>query len=384
MGSDWPSVELRQVVQIDLDKVQVDPAATYDMVGVLSFGKGLFHREPVSGNNTSYKYFYRLKEDHVVMSQLFGWEGALALSASEFAGKFLSPQFPTFVCDQRVLDRRYLGWFIRRPVFWNELGKRAKGMGDRRRTLNPESLLSCTIPLPHLEEQRRIVAKIDELAAKIEEAKNLKVEIDRTFRQLLQSAFAKITRSSKFMKMSEVAPITRRPIDVDVTSEYPELGIRSFGNGTFHKPALNGMVVGNKKMFQIEPGNLVFNNVFAWEGAVAVAKAEDSGRFGSHRFITCLPKKELVTSEFLCFYFLTAEGLERLGQASPGGAGRNRTLGLEALSKIEVPVPQIENQNWFDLLQTIVESLKNHQRQTIAELDALLPSILDKAFKGEL
>lgn len=257
-------------------------------------------------------------------------------------------------------------------------------LGTANVSLKEKDIAGVEIPLPPLVEQRRIVAKIDELAGKIEEANKLKIEIDRTFRQLLQSAFAKITKGSKFMKMSEVAPITRRPIDVDLASQYPELGIRSFGNGTFHKPALNGMAVGNKKMFQIEPGDLIFNNVFAWEGAVAVAKAEDWGRFGSHRFITCLPKKELGTSEFLCFYFLTAEGLEKLGQASPGGAGRNRTLGLEALSKIEVPVPQIEHQIWFGLLQAKVESLKKYQGQTITELDTLLPSILDKAFKGEL
>jgi type I restriction enzyme S subunit len=147
---------------------------------------------------------------------------------------------------------------------------------------------------------------------------------------------------------------------------------------------LSGADVGSKKLFRIEPGDLVFNNVFAWEGAVAVAKAEDFGRFGSHRFITCLPKKGLTTSEFVCFYYLTSEGLEKLGEASPGGAGRNRTLGLDSLSKIEVPVPPIDRQLWFNSLQAKVSSFKQIRAQTVAELEGLLPSILDKAFKGEL
>src|ERR1019366_6502033 len=96
---EWPKIELRQVMTLDSDPVRVSPAETYEMVGVYSFGRGLFHREPVSGANTSYKFFYRLKSDHVVMSQLFGWEGALALSSQDFAGLFVSPQFPTFLCD---------------------------------------------------------------------------------------------------------------------------------------------------------------------------------------------------------------------------------------------------------------------------------------------
>ena len=80
------------------------------------------------------------------------------------------------------------------------------------------------------------------------------------------------------VKLSEIAPITRRPIEVDASASYPELGIRSFGKGTFHKPALSGMNVGAKRLFRIEPGDLVFSNVFAWEGAVAVATNDDAER----------------------------------------------------------------------------------------------------------
>ena len=39
---------------------------------------------------------------------------------------------------------------------------------------------------------------------------------------------------------------------------------------------------------------------------------------------------------------------------------------------------------YLDDLQSKVDALKHLQTQTAAELDALLPSILDKAFKGEL
>jgi len=38
----------------------------------------------------------------------------------------------------------------------------------------------------------------------------------------------------------------------------------------------------------------------------------------------------------------------------------------------------------LDVLQAEVDALKRLQAETAAELDALLPAILDKAFKGEL
>ena len=38
----------------------------------------------------------------------------------------------------------------------------------------------------------------------------------------------------------------------------------------------------------------------------------------------------------------------------------------------------------LDALQVQVDALKKLQAETAAELDALMPSILDKAFRGEL
>lgn len=112
--------------------------------------------------------------------------------------------------------------------------------------------------------------------------------------------------------MSEVAPIVRRPVKVDPLTKYYELGIRSHGKGTFHKPAIDGFSLGNKRVFLIKPGDLLFNNVFAWEGAVTIVKKEDVDRIGSHRFISCVPKKGVITTNFLNFHFSTSEGLVQL------------------------------------------------------------------------
>jgi hypothetical protein len=142
--------------------------------------------------------------------------------------------------------------------------------------------------------------------------------------------------------MGDIAPLVRRPVTIDPDGSYPELGVRSFGKGTFHKPQLPGIEVGTKKLFTVESGDLVFNIVFAWEGAVAVASSGDAGRVGSHRFLTCVPDPDRATADFLRFWFLGDEGMLALGQASPGGAGRNRTLGIKALEAIKVPVPSLE------------------------------------------
>jgi type I restriction enzyme S subunit len=105
---------------------------------------------------------------------------------------------------------------------------------------------------------------------------------------------------------------------------------------------------------------------------------------GSHRFITRAPNPNLATSEFLRFFFLTEQGLELIRAASPGGAGRNRTLGLAALDAIRAPVPAIDKQLWFDSLQAEVAALRRLQMETSTEWNALVPAVLARAFRGEL
>jgi type I restriction enzyme S subunit len=290
--------------------------------------------------------------------------------------------YGSYTPNKEKVDVRYLWWLLRSGTFRELLVKHVPG--GIKTELKAARLLPIPIPLPPLPEQRRIVTRIDELAAKIEEARSLKDSVSNEVNQMLLADFSRLLASAETRPMSEVAPIIRRSVGVEDNSIYPELGIRSFGKGTFHKPALSAIEVGTKKLFRIEPGDLIFNNVFAWEGAVAVARPEDAGRFGSHRFITCIAKKGIARAKFLCFYFLTSEGLEKLGEASPGGAGRNRTLGLEALSEINVPLPAYEKQMWFEDLQATVEVLNHVQAESAAELDSMLPSILDKAFKGKL
>ncbi|MDP9365457.1 MAG: hypothetical protein M3Q10_14740 [Chloroflexota bacterium] len=57
---------------------------------------------------------------------------------------------------------------------------------------------------------------------------------------------------------------------------------------------------------------------------------------------------------------------------------------MEALSRLEVPVPAYEKQRWFDRLQGGFSDVATLRSEAQAELEALLPAVLDRAFRGEL
>jgi type I restriction enzyme S subunit len=81
----------------------------------------------------------------------------------------------------------------------------------------------------------------------------------------------------------------------------------------------------------------------------------------------------------LQYYFQTEEGFSRIQEASPGGALRNRTLGLKALENIEVPVPPIKSQRWFAQLHRKVENLISAQQSVAPFYDAMVPAVLERA-----
>lgn len=247
-----------------------------------------------------------------------------------------------------------------------------------------DSIYEIEIPVPPPEEQKRLVAYIKAQTSRAEAIRKTQVELVDDMRGTLAGYYAEITANASWKPLGEVAPQVRRPVSVRAGLSYPELGIRSFGKGTFHKPSISAEQLGSKRLYYIHPGDLIFNNVFAWECAVAVVKPEDAGRVGSHRFITCVPKAFVATTPFLYFHFTTEQGLHDLGDASPGGAGRNRTLGLKSLAAIKVPVPDYEQQVVFARLWEKVETMRQLQTGLTKDLTAYIPALLAKAFRGEL
>jgi type I restriction enzyme S subunit len=148
----------------------------------------------------------------------------------------------------------------------------------------------------------------------------------------------------KRARVGDLIELQRRKIDVDPLETYQEIGVRSFGRGIFHKEPVAGAVLGAKRMFKVCPGDLVFNNVFAWEGAVALAGSSEAGMCGSHRFLTYTARDDNVDLAFLRYFFVSESGLVSLGAASPGSAGRNRTLAIDRFEQLEIPLPDPDEQ----------------------------------------
>lgn len=184
--------------------------------------------------------------------------------------------------------------------------------------------------------------------------------------------FSSFADPFRIYTLKEVLQRISFPVTVDENKLYYQIGIRSHSKGIFYKEAESGKQIGNKRIFWIEPNCLILNIVFAWEQAVAKTSEKEVGMVASHRF----PMYKVLNNslDYIVDFFKTEKGKQLLQMASPGGAGRNKTLNQDFFlsSKIYLPslTEQLKTSELIELIEDRIETqikiindykiLKNH------------------------
>jgi type I restriction enzyme, S subunit len=367
----------------DVDNDLVEADRIYFTAGIYSHGRGLFRRPPIQGSETSYSKYSRLHTGQFVYSKLFGWEGATAVVDPEFDGLHVSQEFPTFSIDISLAEPRYVRYLAQWNGLHAKLRDKGTGVGSRRQRVSADRLLSTTVPLPDLDEQGRIAARLDSILAKharIMDLHSRRAKLKGAFAESIISA--SIGLASKSRPIKKIMMLKRRQVFPESGRTYREIGIRSFGRGVFHKELVTDEQLGDKRVFAIESGDLLFSNVFAWEGAVALAGDAESGLIGSHRFMTYVVNGTVADAAYLKHYFTSSHGLDVIRRASPGSAGRNKTLGIKTFEEQWIPLPNLETQQRIGrVLEAAANSLMVHDTEFI---NALRLSLLNAAFSAQL
>jgi type I restriction enzyme S subunit len=185
------------------------------------------------------------------------------------------------------------------------------------------------------------------------------------------------------VRVGDIVALTRTEIEVAADNLYRAIGMRSFGKGVIHYAPAPGSELSKLRYFTFPQGALVLSNIKAWEGAIGVTGEDEVGHVASNRFLFYLPVDERVNISYLRHYLLSRSGLAQVSANSPGGADRNRTLGIKRFEQIEFPLPERREQDRVALaLDTLNTQLASSCLE--AALPALRPALLNAAFSGQL
>lgn len=292
-----------------------------------------------------------------------------------FQGICSADAYPIWARAERI-DREYLLQYLRSPMFVEQAT--AVSMRTGMPKINRSDLQRLTIQFPPVIEQKAIATVLSTWDRAIEQTTASIAAKERLKQGLMQQLLTGTRRFPEFRNvqlqptcLDDVLTKVANSVNVESGELYREIGIRSHGKGIFHKEPVDGKTLGKKRVFHVIPGCLTLNIVFAWERALAVTTESDLGMIASHRFPMFQPDPDRVVVEFVLHYMLSDVGHNVLKLASPGGAGRNRTISQEQFLKTKIPLPTIGEQ------RQIVEVM-NVAEKEIGTLGRKLQSLKDQ------
>ena len=185
------------------------------------------------------------------------------------------------------------------------------------------------------------------------------------------------------LRVGECLQRVGMPVKIQPNQLYTQIGIRSHGKGLFYKEPVTGAALGNKSVFWIEPNCFIVNIVFAWEQAIGKTTQAEVGMIASHRFPMYRPIDNKVDINYLIAFFLTKRGTDVLEGASPGGAGRNKTLGQDRFSKSMVVLPPIEEQQKIAAILTTQDKVIELKEKLLAEKQRQKKHLMQQLLTGK-
>jgi type I restriction enzyme S subunit len=293
-----------------------------------------------------------------------------------------SGEFPTFRLDPSRVVPRWIHWQTKTPSFWDKCDTLSRGTSGKNR-IKPELFLTIRVPLPPLAEQLSLVARIEGLSAKIEEARSLRQQAKEEIELLCRSILLQDPTSTP-TPMRELVKLRSPDVIVRTEETYQFAGVYCFGRGVFRAQRKAGTDFAYSRLTRLETGNFVYPKLMAWEGALGVVPPECDGCVVSTEFPVFEVIEERVLPEVLDIYFRTPAVWPELSGASTGTNVRRRRLNPSDFLDYRMPLPSRETQRRLRRVTGDVTTLRRQQAETCAELDALMPSILDKAFRGKL
>ncbi|MBS1787842.1 MAG: restriction endonuclease subunit S [Acidobacteria bacterium] len=371
-----------ELVRLERRPVDVIPDEQYAEIGLYCFGRGIFHKAPRTGAEVGDKDLYLIKEGDFILQITFAWEGAVGLVSKSEDGMYGSVRFPTFRVDESQCYPPYLFTYFKTKEGVEQLGKISPGSADRNRVLSLKRIPEVVVPLPSLEEQHRIVAWIEELAAKIEEARGLRREVTEESEALLRSIIFNASTTPTAMK--DLVMLKEPDVIVQRDQVYQFAGVYSFGRGVFKGPVKMGLDFAYPRLSKLTAGNFVYPKLMAWEGALGVVPPECDGLVVSTEFPVFEIDETKVLPDVIDIYFRSPSVWPLISGESTGTNVRRRRLNPSNFLNFRMPLPPMSAQQRLRQVKAKIDAIKDIRAETAAELDALLPSVLDRAFRGEL
>lgn len=395
----WSKVRLGEVLRHRKEFITIDDLTDYKRPRVQLHVQGIVLRDEVPGALIKTKTQQVCRAGEFLVAEIDAKVGGFGIVPKSLDGSIVSSHYFLFVIDEPKLDRRFLDFFIRTPPFREQVA--AQGSTNYA-AIRPSHVLGYEIPLPPLAEQRRVVARIQALAAQIHEARTLRHQAAEEAEALLASrrraTFGEAAEDG-WIPLSDYVPrivngkspaTDGRPASDD---EWGVLKVGAVSFGVFNERENKALPISFRvpPSLEVRTGDFIMSraNTVELVGACALVRKTRPKLMLSDktfRFVFSEPCK--VLPEYLEQVLKSPVLREQIERGASGTSPTMKNISKEKVLALRLPPHTLAEQRRIvaelDALQAEVDALKRLQAETAAELDALLPAVLDRAFRGEL
>jgi len=288
---------------------------------------------------------------------------------------------------------KYLFYYLLRNDF-RENGARVMTGAVGHKRVPKEYLENLPIPLPPLEEQKRIMSILDEAFEGLDRARENAEANLKSARELFEER-----RRTLVSNKTTGDPLTLK--DVCINFEY---GTSSKSSATGCTPVLrmgnlqDGEIdwtnlvysndAGEREKYMLHKGDVLFNrtNSQAHVGKTSIFDGKMPAIFAGY-LIRVTPKKEKLTNEFLNHY-LNSDIAREYGRSVMGKSVNQANISGSRLKTYPINLPELERQHEItlelDALKVKVQEMQALYRTKLQDISDLRQSLLQKAFAGEL
>lgn len=327
---------------------------------------------------------------------------------SQFTDNELIASSEWIIIRNNHIDANYLMYCFQSKYFREFMLSNVSGVGGSLMRAQPKYVQTYPIPLPPLSEQQRIVERIEELFAKLDEAKERLQEVADSFAvrkaAILHKAFTgELTK--QWRRENGVSDASWEEKKGEDFFEYVTSGSRGWakyysdkgsifvrmGNlnhGTIELDfsdiqyvELPDQVEGQRSKLQ---KNDILISITADVGMIGLVR-EDMDAYINQHVALARPKNDLY-AEFLAWYFVSDVGLQQMQNKQRGATKIG--LGLQDIRSIILKIPSLSEQHeivrLIDDLLARERAAQQATEQALASIDLMKKSILARAFRGEL
>ncbi|QOR76332.1 MAG: restriction endonuclease subunit S [Thermoflavifilum sp.] len=304
-----------------------------------------------------------------------------------------------------IVEPRYLYKFIQ--SHYSTIQQKPKGMATPH--VDPDLFWNLELPLPPLNEQKRIAEKLDTILPKVKSARARLEKIPAILKKFRQSVLAaacsgKLTedwreeyteRTGKELPEWEEKKLNEiiYNIKYGYTSksfshgEIKYLRITDIQNGKVSWETVPFCQIEKNviKKYLLEKNDIVFARTGATTGKSFLIKDCPPSVFASY-LIRIKPNTNIVSAEYLYFFFQTEYYWLQINENVAGIAQPN--CNAQKLSNILIPLPPLEEQHEIvrrvEKLFALADSIEEKYKKAHERVEKLEQAILARAFRGEL